>query len=73
MPSWRNLSTICLNQTLNRNKIIAQDIPEPPTLDVYYWVEYDHDTDMDGIADPDEYQMVTVNSDGLYQQQITQE
>ena len=47
-------------------KIIAQDIPEPPstTLDMYYWVEYDHDTDMDGIADPDEYQMVTVNSDG---------
>ena len=31
---------------------------------MYYWVEYDHDTDLDGVADPDEYQIVTVNSDG---------
>ena len=65
--SWRNLidDTWVKPNAQQNLKIIAQDIPEPPsTLDVYYWVEYDHDTDMDGIADPDEYQMVTVNSDG---------
>ena len=31
---------------------------------MYYWVEYDHDTDMDGIADPDEYAVLTLYSDG---------
>ena len=31
---------------------------------MYYWVEYDHDADMDGIADPDEYAILTLNSDG---------
>ena len=65
--SWRNLvdDTWVKPNSQQNIKLIAQDIPEPPSsLDVYYWVEYDHDTDMDGVADPDEYAMITLNSDG---------
>ena len=61
--SWRNLvdDTWVKPNAQQKSKLIAQDIPEPPsTLDLYYWVEYDHDTDLDGIADPDEYVMMTL-------------
>jgi hypothetical protein len=48
--------TWVLPNSQQKVRVLAQDIPAPPsTLDMYYWVEYDHDSDMDGIADPDEY------------------
>ena len=65
--NWRNLvdDTWVLPSPQQKVRVLAQDIPEPPShLDMYYWVEYDHDTDMDGIADPDEYAILTLSSDG---------
>ena len=65
--NWRNLvdDTWVLPNAQQKVRVLAQDIPEPPTsLDMYYWVEYDHDADMDGIADPDEYAILTLYSDG---------
>ena len=65
--SWRNLGddTWVKPNSQQNIQLVAQDIPEPPSsLDVYYWVEYDHDQDLDGIADPDEYVMVTLNKSG---------
>ena len=65
--NWRELvdDTWVLPSSQQKVRVLAQDIPSPPsTLDMYYWVEYDHDTDMDGIADPDEYALLILNSDG---------
>jgi len=65
--NWRNLvdDTWVLPSPQQKVRVLAQDIPEPPTsLDMYYWVEYDHDSDLDGIADPDEYEVLTLYSDG---------
>ena len=65
--NWRNLvdDTWVLPNQQQKVRILAQDIPNPPTsLDMYYWIEYEHDYDGDGLADPDEYAMVTLNSDG---------
>jgi len=65
--NWRNLvdDTWVLPNQQQKVRILAQDIPSPPTsIDMYYWIEYDHDYDGDGLADPDEYTMVTLNSDG---------
>ena len=65
--NWRNLvdDTWVKPNSQQKVRLLAQDIPEPPnSLDLYYWVEYDHDTDFDGIADPDEYVMMTLQSDG---------
>ena len=46
-------------------RVLAQDIPAPPqSLDMYYWVQFDHDSDMDGIAYPDEYKLLVLTSDG---------
>ena len=33
-------------------------------MTMHLWVEYEHDTNGDGEADPQEYTMVTLNSDG---------
>ena len=65
--NWRNLvdDTWVLPSAQQKVRVLAQDIPSPPTtLDMYYWVEYDHDTDMDGVADPDEYELLILQSDG---------
>jgi hypothetical protein len=65
--NWRGLvdDTWVLPNSQQKVRVLAQDIPTPPsTLDMYYWVEYDHDSDMDGIADPDEYAILTLTSDG---------
>jgi len=65
--NWRNLvdDTWVKPSSFQEVRLVAQDIPEPPSsLDLYYWVEYDHDTDLDGVADPDEYVMMTLQSDG---------
>jgi len=65
--NWRGLvdDTWVLPNSQQKVRVLAQDIPAPPsTLDMFYWVEYDHDTDMDGIADPDEYASLVLTSDG---------
>jgi len=64
--NWRGLvdDTWVLPNAQQKVRVLAQDIPEPPsTLEMYYWVEYDHDSDSDGIADPDEYASITLISD----------
>ena len=65
--NWRNLvdDTWVLPTNQQKVRVIAQDLPAPPSsLDMYYWVEYDHDADSDGEADQDEYVMITLMSDG---------
>jgi hypothetical protein len=65
--NWRPLvdDTWVLPTNQQKVRAVAQDIPSPPTsLDMYYWVEYDHDTDADGEADEDEYVVITLTSDG---------
>ena len=65
--NWRGLvdDTWVLPNAQQKVRVLAQDIPSPPTtLNMYYWVEYDHDQDLDGIADPDEYALLILNSDG---------
>ncbi|HJL59719.1 MAG TPA: hypothetical protein QF621_05150, partial [Candidatus Thalassarchaeaceae archaeon] len=65
--NWRPLvdDTWVLPTNQQKVRAVAQDIPTPPSsLDMYYWVEYDHDTDGDGEADEDEYVVVTLTSDG---------
>ncbi len=65
--NWRNLvdDTWVLPNQQQKVRILSQDIPTPPTsIDMYYWIEYDHDYDSDGEADPDEYTMITLSSDG---------
>ncbi len=65
--NWRNLvdDTWVLPSSQQKVRVIAQDIPAPPSsLEMYYWIEYDHDTDSDGLADPDEYVSITLVSDG---------
>ena len=65
--NWRGLvdDTWVLPSSQQKVRVLAQDIPAPPSsLDMFYWVEYDHDSDMDGIADPDEYVSLVLTSDG---------
>ena len=46
-------------------RINAQDLPSPPAeMTLHMWVEYEHDTNDNGIAEADEYAQVTVYSDG---------
>jgi len=66
--SWRILNddTWVLPEKNQLFKIIAQDIPTPPqTLDLMYWVQYDHDSNGDGIADANEYQKLVITTDGM--------
>ncbi|MDP6870024.1 MAG: hypothetical protein QGI21_04555 [Candidatus Poseidoniaceae archaeon] len=65
--NWRQLldDTWILPTTQQKVRVLAQDIPTPPSsLDMYYWVEYDHDSNGDGQADEEEYAMITLSSDG---------
>ena len=65
--NWRSLvdDTWVLPSAQQKVRVISQDIPAPPSsLEMYYWVEYDHDSDSDGEADPDEYVSLTLVSDG---------
>ncbi len=65
--NWRRVydDTWVIPSATQQMRIIAQDLPSPPeTMTMHLWVEYEHDTDGDGEADPQEYTMVTLNSDG---------
>ena len=49
------------NQQIRLN---ASDLPNPPeSLNLKIWVEYDHDSNSNGLADADEYITVTAYSD----------
>jgi len=52
------------NQYIKVGVMDFQDLPT--TLDLYYWVEYQHDANSDGIADESEYAMVALTGDGAY-------
>ena len=46
-------------------RINAQDLPNPPAeMTLNMWVEYEHDSNNNGIAEASEYAQVTVYSDG---------
>ena len=65
--NWRRVydDTWVIPSATQQMRLIAQDLPSPPeTMTMHLWVEYEHDTDGDGEADPQEYTMVTLNSDG---------
>ena len=50
------------NQKIRLN---ASDLPNPPeSLNLKIWVEYDHDSNSNGIADAEEYITVVAYSDG---------
>ena len=50
------------NQKIRLN---ASDLPNPPeSLNLKIWVEYDHDSNSNGLADADEYITVIAYSDG---------
>ena len=65
--NWRTLydDTWVVPSATQSIRMTAQDLPAPPTtLDMYYWVENDHDSNDDRIPDEDEYIILTLNSDG---------
>ncbi|MEC7098569.1 MAG: hypothetical protein VXW74_03885, partial [Candidatus Thermoplasmatota archaeon] len=65
--NWRRVydDTWVIPSATQQMRLIAQDLPSPPeTMTMHLWVEYEHDTDGDGEADPQEYTMVTLNSNG---------
>ena len=65
--NWRRVydDTWVVPSANQQMRLVAQDLPSPPdTMIMHLWVEYEHDTDGDGEADPQEYTMVTLNSDG---------
>ena len=65
--NWRTMvdDTWVVPSANQQIRLSAYDLPNPPaTLDIKIWVENDHDTNGDGIADASEYITVTVNDDG---------
>jgi hypothetical protein len=65
--NWRTLydDTWVVPSATQSIRMTAQDLPSPPaTLDMYYWVENDHDANDDRIPDEDEYIVLTLYSDG---------
>jgi hypothetical protein len=65
--NWRRVydDTWVIPSANQQMRLIAQDLPTPPeTMTMHLWVEYEHDADGDGEADPQEYAMLTMNSDG---------
>ena len=65
--NWRTMvdDTWVVPSANQQIRLNAYDLPNPPaSLDIKIWVENDHDTNGDGIADASEYITVTVNNDG---------
>jgi hypothetical protein len=65
--NWRTMvdDTWVVPSANQQIRLKASDLPNPPeTLDIKIWVENDHDTNSDGIADEGEYITVTVTNDG---------
>jgi len=65
--NWRTMvdDTWVVPSANQQIRLNAYDLPNPPSsLNIKIWVENDHDTNGDGIADASEYITVTVNNDG---------
>ena len=65
--NWRTMvdDTWVVPNANQQIRLNAYDLPNPPaSLDIKIWVENDHDSNDDGIADATEYITVTVNNDG---------
>ncbi len=65
--NWRTLidDTWVVPSATQKIRMQAQDLPNPPaTLELFIWVQYDHDADEDGFATADEYISITLTSDG---------
>ena len=64
---WRILldDTWVVPQESQDIRMSSQDLPNPPaSLDLHYWVQYDHDANGDGVPDASEYATITLQSDG---------
>ena len=67
--NWRSLvdDTWVIPSNNQYIKVGVTDLQDlPATIDLFYWVEYQHDANSDGIADPSEYATVALTSDGAY-------
>ena len=52
------------NQYIKVGVTDFQDLPS--TINLHYWVEYQHDVNSDGVADENEYATVALTGDGAY-------
>ncbi|MEC7112987.1 MAG: hypothetical protein VXW72_05570, partial [Candidatus Thermoplasmatota archaeon] len=67
--NWRSLvdDTWVIPSNNQYVKVGVTDFQDlPATIDLYYWVEYQHDANSDGVADESEYAMVALTGDGEY-------
>ena len=67
--NWRSLvdDTWVIPSNNQYIKVGVTDFQDlPATLDLHYWVEYQHDLNLDGVADESEYAMVSLTGDGEY-------
>tara|TARA_B100000459_G_scaffold91057_1_gene51386 strand:+ start:19191 stop:25088 length:5898 start_codon:yes stop_codon:yes gene_type:complete len=67
--NWRSLvdDTWVIPSNNQYVKVGVTDFQDlPATLNLYYWVEYQHDTNSDGVADQSEYAMVALTGDAAY-------
>ena len=67
--NWRSLvdDTWVIPSNNQYIKVGVTDFQDlPATINLYYWVEYQHDQNQDGVADENEYAMVSLTSDGAY-------
>ena len=67
--NWRSIvdDTWVVPSNNQQIKIGITDLKDtPPTVDLHYWVEYQHDANGDGIADESEYSIIQLTSDGEY-------
>ena len=65
--NWRTLldDTWVVPQANQQIRMSSQDLPSPPaSLDMHLWVEHDHDANLDGLPDADEYITITLDGDG---------
>ena len=67
--NWRSLvdDTWVIPSNNQFIKVGVTDLQDlPATLDLHYWVEYQHDVNSDGVADESEYAVVSLTGDGEY-------
>ena len=67
--NWRSLvdDTWVIPSNNQYIKVGVSDLQDlPATIDLHYWVEYQHDANSDGIADLSEYATVALTGDGAY-------